>query len=64
LRGLVFATPLADAEQAIGRICRFCIGTLDPVVVDVVDAAYREASGWFQGRLKLYKRKDWKVKFA
>ena len=64
LRGLVFATPLADAEQAIGRVCRTCADTKSPVVVDFVDTFYREANGWFQGRLKLYKKKEWEVTYA
>jgi len=61
LRGLVFATPLADVEQPIGRICRICADTKEPVVIDLVDTQHKEAFGWYQGRLKLYKRKDWEV---
>ena len=61
LRGLVFATPLADVEQPIGRICRICADTHEPIVIDFVDTQYKEAYGWFQGRLKLYRRKDWEV---
>jgi superfamily II DNA or RNA helicase len=61
LRGLVFATPLADVEQAIGRICRLCQDTKSPVVIDFVDMNHKEAQGWYQGRLKFYKRKDWEV---
>lgn len=64
LRGLVFATPLADVEQAIGRICRLCADTQQPVVIDFVDTNYKEAFGWYQGRLKFYKKKEWEVKFA
>lgn len=61
LRGLVFATPLADVEQPIGRICRICANTQTPIVIDFVDSHYSEARGWYQARLKLYKRKDWEV---
>lgn len=64
LRGLIFATPLADVEQAIGRICRLCSDTKSPVVIDFVDTSYHEAYGWFQGRLKFYKKKDWEVSYA
>jgi superfamily II DNA or RNA helicase len=61
LRGLVFATPLADVEQPIGRICRICADTQEPIVIDFVDTQYKEAFGWFQGRLKLYRKKGWEV---
>jgi superfamily II DNA or RNA helicase len=64
LRGLVYATPLADAEQSIGRICRICANTQSPVVIDFVDAAYPEANGWFHGRRRLYERKDWETVYA
>jgi type I site-specific restriction endonuclease len=61
LRGLVFATPLADVEQAIGRICRICADTQKPIVIDFVDVQYKETMGWYQGRLKFYRRKDLEV---
>lgn len=64
LRGLVFATPLADAEQAIGRICRFSLGSKDPVVIDFVDATYKESLNWFRARKKLYERKEWELQYA
>jgi superfamily II DNA or RNA helicase len=64
LRGLVFATPLADVEQPIGRICRLCSDTKNPIVIDFVDGAYKDTMGWYQGRLKFYKKKEWEVKFA
>jgi len=63
LRGLVFATPLSDAEQAIGRICRLRADTKSPIVIDLVDVTYRETQGWLQGRRKLYKRKEWETVF-
>jgi len=61
LRGLVFATPLADAEQAIGRICRTCPDTKSPVVIDLVDMNYKDATGWLRGRQKLYGRERWEI---
>ena len=64
LRGLVFATPLADAEQAIGRICRHARGTEYPVVIDFVDATYNDCNNWLRARLKLYQRKEWEVVYA
>ena len=63
LRGLVFATPLADAEQAIGRICRICANTRDPIVIDLVDVTYRETQNWLRGRRKLYGGKEWETVF-
>ena len=63
LRGLVFATPLADVEQAIGRICRICSDTLSPIVIDIVDATYNETNGWLFGRRRLYDKKGWEVVF-
>jgi len=64
LRGLVFATPLADAEQATGRICRFCNDVSDPVVIDIVDTTYLETTRWHRGRLALYKKQNWRVSYA
>jgi len=61
LRGIVFATPLADVEQPVGRVCRICHDTKKPIVIDFVDTFYSEAMGWYQGRLKLYKKKGWEV---
>ncbi len=63
LRGLIFATPLSDAEQAIGRICRTCTDTLNPIVIDLVDMYYGETKGWLQGRLKLYGREGWEIAY-
>ena len=63
LRGLVFATPLADVEQAIGRICRTCANTKSPIVIDLVDSTYKETNGWLHGRRRLYKKKEWEVVF-
>lgn len=63
LRGLVFATPLADVEQAIGRICRLCPNTSYPIVIDIVDMQYKETNGWLRGRRRLYKRKGWEEVF-
>lgn len=64
LRGLVFATPMADAEQAIGRICRFSLNSKPPVVIDFVDATYKEGINWFRARKKLYERKEWELQYA
>lgn len=64
LRGLVFATPLADAEQAIGRICRFSLETFRPVVIDMVDNRHKDCFIWSRARLSLYDRKGWEVVYA
>jgi superfamily II DNA or RNA helicase len=64
LRGLIFATPLADVEQPIGRICRLCSDTQSPIVIDFVDSSYPEANRWFLGRLRFYNKKDWEVVYT
>jgi len=64
LRGLVFATPMADAEQAIGRICRFHLKAKSPIVIDFVDGTYKEGVNWFRARKKLYERKGWELHYA
>jgi len=57
LRALLFATPLADVEQAIGRICR--IGPeIEPVVVDILDVGYKDAENWNRARSSFYARKN------
>lgn len=64
LRGLVFATPLADAEQPIGRICRFSNVEHSPVVVDLVDMSHKDCFIWHRARLRLYEKKGWEVVYA
>jgi superfamily II DNA or RNA helicase len=64
LRGLVFATPLADVEQPVGRICRFSLEKFQPVVIDFLDTAHKDCYNWYRARVALYKRKEWEVVYA
>jgi len=61
LRGLVFATPLADVEQAVGRICRFSLEKFRPIVIDMTDHRHRDCFIWSRARLSLYDKKGWEV---
>ena len=63
LRGLIFATPIADVRQLIGRIQRKCPGVADPVVVDIVDTAYPQAIGWSKKRRKYYDAQGFPIKY-
>jgi superfamily II DNA or RNA helicase len=56
LRALVFATPLSDAAQSVGRILRLCENTKDPVILDIVDVAYADCARWASSRQMYYKR--------
>jgi superfamily II DNA or RNA helicase len=62
LRGLVLATPKADARQVIGRIRRKCDSAPDPVLVDIHDTAYNDAIGWSKKRMKYYQDEKFPVK--
>jgi superfamily II DNA or RNA helicase len=55
LSAVVFATPRADIEQAVGRVLRK--EQDEPqVIIDVVDTASHIMVGWAHARMKLYKR--------
>jgi superfamily II DNA or RNA helicase len=62
LAGLVYATPQSQVEQTQGRIERMLEGKSQPVVVDIVDTAYKDAEGWAQARKRYYFRKQLKIK--
>lgn len=55
LRAVIFATPLSDVAQSVGRILRLCEGTKDPVVLDIVDTSYFDCVRWAQQRQAYYK---------
>ena len=61
LRGLIFATPIADCRQVVGRIRRKCSSVPDPVVVDIQDTKYNEAIGWGRKRMKFYQSKGFPI---
>lgn len=62
LAGLVYATPQSDVRQTQGRIERMCEGKAQPVVVDVIDLAYKDAENWGRSRSKFYMNKKLKLK--
>jgi superfamily II DNA or RNA helicase len=54
LRALIFATPLSEVAQATGRILRLCEGAKEPIILDIVDAAYADCVRWAACRQKYY----------
>ena len=61
LRGLVFATPLSDVEQVVGRICRINDSELMPTIVDIVDVSHRECLNWAGARNGFYYRSKFEI---
>jgi superfamily II DNA or RNA helicase len=55
LRALIFATPLSDAAQSVGRVLRLCSGVKEPVVLDIVDVVYDDCVRWAKERQKYYR---------
>jgi superfamily II DNA or RNA helicase len=60
LNTLLIATPRPDVDQIVGRILRVekCKRTVHPLILDVVDPAFRRQ---FQERLSLYKKRSYDV---
>ena len=60
LNTLVIATPRPDVDQIVGRILRTdkTKRTIDPLIIDIVDPAFRRQ---FQERLQLYKKRNYKI---
>lgn len=60
LNTLIMATPRPDVDQIVGRIMRVdkTKRTVDPLIIDVVDPAFRRQ---FQERLSLYTKRNYKV---
>lgn len=54
LSGLIFATPLSEVTQPLGRVLRLHDDKLEPVVVDLVDLTFKETRRWAVKRRKLY----------
>ena len=55
LRALIFATPLSDAAQSVGRILRLCEGVKEPVLLDILDTRYDDCLRWAKSRQKYYR---------
>ena len=60
LNTLIMATPRPDVDQIVGRILRVdkTNRKIDPLIIDVVDPAFRRQ---FQARLGLYKQRNYVV---
>ena len=60
LNTLLIATPRPDVDQIVGRILRVekSQRTVDPLILDVVDPAFRRQ---FQERLSLYKKREYTI---
>lgn len=56
LRGLVFATPVAEITQVVGRIRRINPELPEPFVVDFVDTKYKAALRWASRRMRFYRK--------
>jgi superfamily II DNA or RNA helicase len=54
LRGLVFATPVSQIAQPVGRIRRISPELKDPFVVDFYDSDYDECTRWMRNRRRFY----------
>ena len=54
LSGLVFGTPQSHVTQAVGRVLRQCEDKKQPIVIDIVDIAFKETVRWARTRQKFY----------
>ena len=61
LKALIFATPLSNVTQTIGRILRILKGAKTPFVYDIIDTEYEETIRWARKRRKFYKSKNYKI---
>jgi hypothetical protein len=55
---LFLLTPLADIEQAVGRIQRYCVGKKQPVVVDIRDDRVPACRTSADARMRFYRRNN------
>ena len=54
LRAVIFATPLSDVAQSVGRILRLCENVKEPVVLDIIDSDYADCIHWSRARQNYY----------
>lgn len=64
LAGLIFATPQSMVTQSKGRIERSFEGKKQPVLVDIIDVAYKEAVRWGAKRLQQYRAENLFIKMV
>jgi superfamily II DNA or RNA helicase len=62
LAGLIYATPQSEIVQSKGRIERALEGKKEPVLVDVVDSAYKDAERWAAKRMAHYRSEGMTIK--
>lgn len=62
LAGLVYATPQSEIVQSKGRIERALEGKKEPILVDVVDVAYKDAVRWSAKRMAHYRSEGMTIK--
>lgn len=63
LRGLVFATPVSQVIQPVGRIRRINPELLVPFVIDIYDSFYEECTRWMRNRRRFYESIDCDINF-
>jgi len=62
LRALVFATPMRNIDQVVGRIRRSNPTLPDPIVVDIYDSAYGSITKrWLENRMRYYLANNCKI---
>ncbi len=61
LRAIVFATPLSQVLQPVGRIRRSGEGYEHPIVLDFVDTRYKETLRWARTRRSWYLKEGFKI---
>ena len=62
LETLILASIRSDLRQTLGRIERYMEGKQQPVVVDIVDTAYKETLKSANSRLKFYTERGLRIK--
>jgi superfamily II DNA or RNA helicase len=62
LETLILGTIRSDMRQTLGRIERFLEGKQAPVVIDIVDLAYKETINSAKSRIKFYQERGLQIK--
>ena len=58
---LIMANCISNIPQAAGRVCRFMVNKLQPVIFDCVDTDFEELIERAEGRKKIYAENGWEV---
>lgn len=62
LSALILATPQMNMTQISGRIERFLQGKKQPIIIDFVDTAYKDATNSGHARMKQYLKRNLEIK--